>query len=206
VIKNSLRGLGIAGVALVSALTVAACGGTDNHNMPGMAGGNSSAPATAGTATFNDADVAFAQGMIPHHQQAVEMATLAGTRAIDPEIKTLATQIKAAQQPEIDTLDGWLKAWGQPAAAASGHNMPGMSGAMPGMMSDQDMTGLKAATGAAFDKQFATMMIGHHNGAITMARDEQAKGVSPEAKALAGKIINAQQAEVTQLQKITARL
>jgi uncharacterized protein (DUF305 family) len=94
------------------------------------------------------ADIAFAR-MIPHHQQAVEMATLAETRASDPEIKQLAAKIKTAQAPEITTMTGWLTAWGMPTTQAGGHNMPGMSGTegMPGMMSEAEMTQLMAATG-----------------------------------------------------------
>jgi uncharacterized protein (DUF305 family) len=87
-------------------------------------------------ATFNDADATFAQQMIPHHQQAVTMAELAGTRATDPEVKRLAAQIKAAQGPEITTMTGWLSAWGKPAPTDSlDHGMNMSGGSMPGMMS-----------------------------------------------------------------------
>jgi uncharacterized protein (DUF305 family) len=143
----------------VTALMMAACGGSGT---PAMDHGNNTPAASA--AAFNTADVQFAQMMIPHHQQAVEMADLAATRAADPEIKQLAAIIKAARQPEIDTMTGWLTSWKQPTAQAGGHNMPGMGGAMPGMMSDQDMTALKAASSVDFDRQFARAMIARHNG------------------------------------------
>jgi uncharacterized protein (DUF305 family) len=181
-----LRRAAIGVVALLSTALLAACssnnGGHDTGDM------NHGAPPTTGSqpaATFNDGDVMFAQMMVPHHRQAVEMAALADTRASDPQLKQLATQIKAAQDPEITTVSGWLTAWGKQVPAASGHDMGGMSHGMPGMMSDGDMAKLKATSGKAFDKQFAQMMIDHHNGAIQMAGDEQANGTNPDAKALA---------------------
>jgi uncharacterized protein (DUF305 family) len=73
---------------------------------------------------------------------------------------------------------------------------------MPGMMSEQEMTKLKAASGADFDRQFARMMIAHHNGAIEMAREVQSKGTSAEVKTLAAEIERTQKAEVETLQKL----
>jgi uncharacterized protein (DUF305 family) len=64
--------------------------------------------------TFNDADVTFAQNMIAHHQQPVERADLAATRAASAQAKILDTQIKAAQQPETGKMTGWLNAWAIP--------------------------------------------------------------------------------------------
>ncbi|WP_426502622.1 DUF305 domain-containing protein [Dactylosporangium sp. McL0621] len=191
----------LAGATLTLALLVAACG--DHNAMPGMQHGATTAAgsASAGTAAFNDADAMFAQMMIPHHQQAVEMADLADTRATDAEVKTLAGQIKAAQGPEITTMTGWLSSWGKPAPA-----MSGMSHGMPGMMSGADMAKLKAATGKDFDRQFCTMMIAHHQGAIAMSRDELRNGTNADAKALAQRIITAQQAEIDTMNKILARL
>jgi uncharacterized protein (DUF305 family) len=201
--STTVRRALLAGIAAFAALALAtACGGSSGGMNHGGSSTSASAPASA---TFNDADVQFAQTMIPHHQQAVEMATLAETKASDPEIKQLAVQIKAEQDPEIKTLTGLLTAWGQPTAPAGGHNMPGMAG-MPGMMSDQEMASLRAASGKEFDRMFTRMMIAHHTGAIQMARDEQAKGKNPDAKALAATIERTQTAEVAKLQKILDRL
>jgi uncharacterized protein (DUF305 family) len=190
----------LACTAAVSALVLlAACGGNDDD--AGAAG----ATPSVGT-TFNDADVEFAQMMIVHHRQAVEMADLAGTRAADAEIKQLATRIKAAQDPEIVTMTGWLTTWGEPTAApGGGHSMPGMS-SMPGEMSKEDMAKLESAKGTKFDRMFAEMMVDHHNGAIEMARDERATGGNPAAKALAATIEKAQTAEVGTLKQILDRL
>ncbi|MBA3489833.1 MAG: DUF305 domain-containing protein [Longispora sp.] len=203
--STTLRRALLVSALATTALVLAACG---NDGTGGMHHGDAtpSATATASTAAFNNADVHFAQMMIPHHQQAVEMATLAETRATDPEIKQLAGAIKGAQDPEIVLMTGWLSNWGQPTMAPSGHNMPGMGTSMPGMLSDEEMTKLKAASGTNFDRLFAPGMIAHHKGAITMAKDEQAQGASAEAKALAVTIEKTQAAEVATLQKILDRL
>ncbi len=200
---TAIRRAALACAAIIMAVTLAACGGNHSAGSAMNHGGASGKPGTA----FNNADAMFSQAMIPHHQQAVEMSTLAETRAADPELKQLAAQIKAAQDPEIKTMTGWLTAWGQPTMMpSSGHDMGGMHGGMPGMMSDADMAKLKAATGKDFDKQFVQMMIDHHKGAIQMARDEQANGSNPDAKALAGHIVDSQQAEIDKMQKMLARL
>jgi uncharacterized protein (DUF305 family) len=189
-------------VAAGALALLTACGG-NGDSMAGHEGMNSSssAPASAQpSATFNDADVMFAQMMIPHHEQAVEMADLAATRAADPEVKELATKIKAAQDPEIETMKGWLTEWGKPAPEA------GMGHDMPGVMSAEEMAKLEAAKGKEFDRLFAEQMIAHHNGAIEMTRTEQTSGSNPEAKELAKTIETTQQAEVEQLRKILDRL
>ncbi|GAA2697976.1 DUF305 domain-containing protein [Actinoplanes palleronii] len=211
------RGL-LAGAAVTATLVLSACGGDDTAADSGMNHGGTT-PATAASAsaaTFTDADVTFAAMMIPHHQQAVQMAALADGRAGSSEVKDLAATIKAAQQPEIDTMSQWLTAWGHhPMPAMSGPAMPGMDAsampgmdhdAMPGAMSPTDMDKLTTAKGAAFDKQFLTLMISHHEGAITMAQQEVAQGTSPEAKTLAQKIITNQQAEITEMNGLLGEL
>lgn len=159
-----LRRALLAGAAVTVTVLLSACGGGDSSSSgsgtdhgSGMPASSAPASASAG-AVFNDADVTFARMMIEHHRQAIEMAELAGTRAGDPEVKSLAEKIKAAQQPEIDTMTGWLSAWGKPAAMPSmsgGMDTGGMShGPMPGAMSHADMQKLMDATGADFDQQF----------------------------------------------------
>lgn len=179
--------------AVVAALTVAGCGSdTDSNGSTGSSGGQ-----------FNDADVTFAQSMIPHHEQAVEMATMAQERASSTEVEQLADKIEAAQGPEIDTMTGWLEDWGQ--EVFSDDSMGGMdhSGSdMPGMMSDADMGSLGTATGAEFDQMFLEMMIEHHTGAIEMAKTEQQDGENPDAIALAEKIEADQTAELAQMEDL----
>ncbi|WP_438870545.1 DUF305 domain-containing protein [Paractinoplanes brasiliensis] len=205
-----LRSALLAGAAVTATLVLSACGGNDHSSTgTGMNHGATTggSPAASAVGTFNDADVTFAQAMIPHHQQAVQMADMADGRVADAEVKELAGKIRAAQQPEIDTMTGWLTAWGKPApephmSMGSG----GEHGSMPGMMTDDDMNKLMDAKGAAFDKHFLTMMISHHEGAIEMARTEVKQGSNPEAKALAQKIITDQQAEIATMRTILERL
>jgi uncharacterized protein (DUF305 family) len=202
--RSIIRRLSLIAVAGAGAvLLLTSCGGDDST--AGHESMTTSAPAVATasaqpSAQFNDADVEFAQMMIPHHEQAVGMAALADTRASDKAVKTLATKIKAAQEPEIKIMQGWLSAWGK--SAHSG----GMGHDMPGIMSERDMKDLEAAKGRDFDKRFGEMMIAHHNGAIEMARTEQQQGAAPEAKELAKVIETTQQAEVAQLREIVGSL
>ncbi|MCX6422474.1 MAG: DUF305 domain-containing protein [Actinobacteria bacterium] len=144
----------------------------------------------------NAADVMFAQMMIPHHEQAVEMSTLAETRATDVEIVALAALIKNAQQPEIDLMTAWLTAWGysaidQDMAMDMGHGMQGM-------LSDAQLDELRAASGPQFDRLYATYMIAHHEGAIEMAKQVE-NSANSEVAALAKSIIAEQTAEIEQL-------
>lgn len=184
----------------VAALTLAACGGGDNgsghdmngHNMSGPSMGAGSAPATG----HNDQDVMFAQMMIPHHQQAITMAKQAATKASAPEIKQLAGQIEQAQGPEIQKMTGWLQTWGASMSSDDGMHMG------DGMMSDQDMKKLDTLSGKAFDKAFLQMMIRHHQGAISMAKTEQAQGSFADAKAMADSIVTSQSAEITAMRKL----
>ncbi|MBA3369424.1 MAG: DUF305 domain-containing protein [Geodermatophilaceae bacterium] len=147
----------------------------------------------------NAADVSFATEMIPHHRQALEMAEMASTRASSPDVVQLAEEIAGAQDPEIETMSGWLEAWGEPVP----EEMGGMEmGGMPGMMSEEQMRALEGASGAAFDEMFLEMMIEHHTGAIQMAQTEQSDGQYPEAIDLAEQIEEGQTAEVETMQDL----
>jgi uncharacterized protein (DUF305 family) len=186
-----------AGIAAFAALTFAAC--SDNSGDEG--GHDMDSTESESAADFNDADVTFAQMMIPHHEQAVDMAELAATQAADAEVIALAGEIAAAQQPEIDQMTALLEAWGQP-VEMEGHG--GMS--MGGMATEEQMAELEAAQGADFDRLFVELMIVHHEGAVAMAEEHHAEGRNAEAAALAGAIIETQTAEIATLQEIQARL
>ena len=188
--------------------TISACGSssTTASTMPSMNMPTTNSSTVAGAKVHNNADITFALDMIPHHQQAIAMAKLATNRASDPRVKDLATQIEAAQGPEISVLTGWLTSWNAPAPANS-TGMEGMAGmgdnaTMPGMMSDADMSALAASSGAVFDKAFLTMMITHHQGALTMARTEQKAGSNTDAIALAQAIIDGQTKQMAEMSKI----
>ncbi|MFE2568503.1 DUF305 domain-containing protein [Streptomyces mirabilis] len=204
---NPVRRVAAVGVVAAGALMLSACG-SDSDGASGMSGmdhggSKSSATATAKAGDVDEADVTFAQMMIPHHEQAVAMAELADGRASDAEIKDLAAKIEKAQDPEIKTMTGWLKSWGKPTATG---DTPGMDMGSDGMMSDKDMKELKAMQGKEFDKMFAQMMIDHHDGAIAMAKTEQKSGQNADAKKMADAIVRGQSAEVKRLQSILDRL
>jgi uncharacterized protein (DUF305 family) len=141
----------------------------------------------------------FAQMMIVHHAQALEMADLATTRATTPEVVKLAATIYAAQQPEIDLMKSWLKNWG--ASETSEH-----AGHMTGLLSDEQMADLAAANGTDFDKLFLTGMIAHHEGAVAMASDELTNGVDANAVTLAMEIVNAQSTEIEYMKTLLGKL
>ena len=199
-----------------AALALAACGGADDgdtggsaghggHNATASASATASAPSSQGK--HNAADVAFAKGMIPHHRQALEMAGLAPGRAASPEVEKLAAEIEKAQDPEIRTLSGWLTAWGEevPAEGAAMDHSGHGAGAMDGMMTDQEMSGLEDASGEAFDTAFLELMIKHHEGAVTMAEAEQADGAFAPAKKMADEIVTSQSAEIERMKKLLGK-
>lgn len=156
--------------------------------------------ACGGAKDYNDSDIAFAQGMVPHHAQAVVMAEQALKTSQDDDIRALATQIKAAQDPEIKTMNAWLDDWD----AASGHedmgDMDGMKHSTEGMMTKAEMKTLETETGEAFDTAWLTLMIKHHEGAVEQSKTELKDGKNGEAKKLAQQIIDGQEAEIATMQ------
>jgi uncharacterized protein (DUF305 family) len=178
----------------VLALTLTACGGQEKDS-----DSSSSTP-------FNDADVAFATDMIPHHAQALAMVDTTWNQRLDPEVAQLRDDILDAQQPEVETMAGWLEGWGKPVPETGlGHDMGAMSDhsmKMPGMMSDEAMASLKKAHGAEFQRMWLEMMREHHQGAVTMAQDEIDEGKFPKAVALARSIVKGQTAEIQQIERL----
>lgn len=174
------------------ALTVAAAALVLTGCSSGSSGTDEADPA--------DADVAFVQQMIPHHEQAVEMADLAldDDRGASAEVQALATTIEKAQQPEIDTMNGWLEEWGVDGSGHEGHDMSGMTG----MMTEGDMTLLAESTGTDFDELWLAMMIDHHQGAVDMAQSVLDDGEDPEVAELAGTIVSTQEAEIADMKAL----
>jgi uncharacterized protein (DUF305 family) len=213
--------------AAAAALTVgAALSGCATNATPPASTATSSPPVAQ---AHNQADITFAQGMIPHHAQAIAMSQMAAQRAVSPQVKDLAARIQSAQQPEIDQLSGLLRAWNAPVPSTNspmggmaqmgqgqmgqgqmgqgqmgqmGQGQMGPSGAMPGMMSSGQMQQMGQASGAAFDRMFLQMMIIHHQGAVTMAKTELKDGQNPDAGQLAKRIVDAQQREITEMQML----
>lgn len=142
-----------------------------------------------------EADVAFAQQMIPHHEQAVEMSAMVDGAQASPEVEDLAARIAGAQGPEIETMTGWLEEWD-----VDPDGSMGSMGSMEGMMSDDQMAQLDRSSGADFDRRWLTMMIAHHRGAVAMAETVLDEGEDPEVRELAQEIIDGQRAEITEME------
>jgi len=207
-VRRAAAPLGFAALAVLGV----ACGGDESSSSTTTTAATettaaSTAPSTATDASANNSiDVAFAQGMIPHHAQAVEMSELAATNTSNPEVQALAAEIIAAQGPEIELMTEWLTSWGAevPDPGASMDENMEMAGGMmmSGMISEADFEKLRAARDAEFDRLYLELMILHHEGAIEMAQQELDGGDSPEAKALAQRIIDTQQAEITRMEQL----
>lgn len=178
--------------ALLAALTLSACATPAETHHPG----STTTPDAA--REFNAADIEFAQMMIPHHEGAIGMAqSIRNKEGIDPQVTDLAERVQAAQGPEIDQLNHMLEAWGADT---------GMDHDMDDMMPEDDMVALEAASGAEASKLFLEQMIVHHQGAIDMAQAELDDGTNAEAQAMAQEIIDAQEAEIAEMQEILATL
>ena len=201
--RTSLIG---AGALVVLAISTGCSASNEPEHPAGHTSSSSAAaaPTSAAAEAHNDADVMFAQHMIPHHQQAIEMSDIVlAKQGIDPRVTDLAKQIKAAQDPEIEQMRSWLAQWGNPPMPAMiGHDMPSMQG----MMSDADMTALQNAQAVEASKLFLTQMIAHHEGAITMAQTETKDGQYPPAVELAHAIATTQQQEIDTMKSILATL
>ena len=231
------RTMTLTALALASALTLTACGTgaqDENAGAEASATATSSAPAAtpAATATatpsatesatssatgsaeevsaeHNDADVMFAQMMIPHHQQAVEMSEmLLAKDDVPAEVAAFAQKVIDAQGPEIERMNSMLTAWGQDPVDTDGMDgMEGMDhGGMSGMMSEEDMTALDQAQGTEAARLYLEQMTAHHKGAVDMAKDEVEDGQNPQAVQLAEQVIADQEAEITEMQQMLDKL
>lgn len=178
---------------------LAGCGGSSMADMDDM---DDMAVDTVESATdFNDADVMFAQMMIPHHEQAIEMSDI----ALDPTVgasdvvKSLAARIKAAQDPEITTMKAFLTSWKKGLTPDSSMDH---SGSMSGMLSAEDITKLSTLRGAEFDRAWMTGMIAHHEGAIEMAKEVLEDGKDTAVNTLATAVVAAQDTEILEMKEL----
>src|SRR5262245_29543981 len=185
--------------ALAAALFLSSCSNStsDSHaDHP-----KSDEPVITGQpAGYNADDVAFATNMIPHHQQAVDLSALVPDRSTNAQLITLAQQISAAQQPEINVMKVFLVQWNENPDTNSGHG--GHGNTMQGMVDEATMTKLQSRNGAEFDKLWLESMISHHQGAIEMAKAELANGDNVDAKSLANNIVTTQEAEIGQMKQM----
>lgn len=161
-------------------------------------------------ASYTASDVAFMQHMIVHHQQAVDMAKLVKDRTNTPDLLTIAGRIESSQADEIAFMQTWLKERGEPVEdpAMKGH-AEHMHHMMKGMASPEDMKALAAAKGADFDRQFLTLMIAHHDGAVDMVEkllDEEGTAADPVLFQFVGDVESEQKTEIGRMDKVLASL
>ncbi|UUZ60072.1 DUF305 domain-containing protein [Nocardioides sp. B-3] len=184
---------------------------------PAVGCGDDSAPAPQRSETeHNAADVTFASEMLQHHARALSMVDLTLDRPIDPEVRELAEQVRAARAPEIQTFSEWLTDWDEPIPETMrdhvnaghgdehvGESMEGVDTDMPGMMSADEMTALSEASDGEFRAMWLDMMIEHHEGAVEMAQAEIEDGRYQPAVNLAGDIVDTQSAEIETMQALS---
>ncbi len=200
-----MRAASVVAVGLAAVLAFAGCvttaGGGMGHDGHATAGADAAADANA-------ADVMFAQMMIPHHEQAIEMSGLILAKdGVDPEVVDLAEEIAAAQGPEIEQMESWLEEWGVPSmmdADDMDADDMGAMGGMGGMLTDEELDELEAADGSTGTTLFLEGMIEHHEGAIDMAEQHQENGENAEALALSASIIETQTAEIERMREMLA--
>ena len=176
--------------ALLAALTVSACGGHE-------------------AATGRAGDIVFAQDMIPHHEQALEMSALALAADASPEVTALAKEIQAAQDPEIVLMRSWLRDWGAeelPHSGGPGEESDGHEHEMAGMATGEQLLALAEARGAEFDALWIDLMVAHHEGAIEMAEQVAQTTDDLEVQALAAEIIETQAQEIERMQGLQGGL
>jgi uncharacterized protein (DUF305 family) len=189
--------------AVSAAIAFAGCSAEDSMSGTGHNSANPTASASAApVGEFNEADVMFAQMMVPHHHQAVDMSDMVLSKNnINPDVEALAKQIKAAQQPEIDMMTDWLETWGLIQMPEGSHHR-----SSDGMMTEEQMQQLDEANGADGQRLFLEGMIRHHQGAIKMAQAEIASGKNPDAITLAKNIADSQQAEVDTMTELLNKI
>lgn len=212
------RTLVLSTLAVASTLALAACGEATDATTSATST-TTTTPETTETTTataeadgeisadHNDADIMFAQMMIPHHQQAVEMSEmLLAKEGIPAQVVEFAQGVIDAQGPEIDRMNAMLEAWDQQPVTDSGGMDHGKMSGMSGMMSQEDMTALEEAQGTEAARLYLEQMTTHHEGAVDMARDEVADGQNPHAITLAEQVISDQEAEIAQMKQMLTGL
>lgn len=152
------------------------------------------------------ADVRFAEAMIPHHRQALEMAGLAAARTGDPLVTAVADRVLDGQRPEIAVMESWLRSLGRTAPPAHDHGTGDQEMSGYGMASEAELNRLRTARGRAFDALFLALMIRHHEGAVSMAAQELRRGRDRAMRAMAQDVVSGQQIEIARMRGIQRRL
>ena len=179
-------------VVLISLMSLGVSACTVNINVP-----PSMVPNTTDGAQSSDRQVEmFAEMMIPHHQQAIDMSNLALSLSESDDVKDLAKRIIAGQTPEIELMATWID-------DSEANGSMGMMGgyAMGGMASDEEMAALATLSGTEFDQEFLSLMIPHHEGALQMVHMIEGSS-DAEVSQLAEDIVRVQTAEIVEMEAL----
>ncbi len=187
-------------VPVVLSMSLAAC--TINIGLPNQNPSHSDSPmGTSETdSDYSMRDLMFAQMMIPHHEQAIEMSELALEVSNSPELRDLAQRIIEGQSVEVDQMRGWLAEAQWDSGPMGNRDMPGSDG-MGGMASEEELAELAERRGADFDQFFFALMIEHHEGALVMVR-MIAESQNPEVAGLAADIVRVQTEEIAEMESL----
>jgi len=156
-------------------------------------------------AIYTVADVEFMQGMIAHHAQAIYMSRMAAAHNANPRVLKLANKIDQSQVAEIRIMQDWLRRNSQVAPDTSSWRTMKMAG----MLTDDQLKTLDAATGVAFDNAFLTLMIQHHEGALQMVKDLFATaraGQEVDVNVFANDVVTVQTAEIGAMRQMLSQL
>ncbi len=164
-------------------------------------GKTASAASSAPSSGFNDQDVVFLQMMVSHHEQGLQLVRLATGRADRKQVRTLASAVDATESEELKLMESWLGAWSKPATSEAAAQTHLHHGAAPATGA-KEINALRKTKGAGFEPAFLNLFIGHQGSAVEMARTEQSKGVNPDAKAFAGRVVTSRTAEIQQMLRL----
>ncbi|MGV9745296.1 DUF305 domain-containing protein [Rhodococcus zopfii] len=167
-----------------------------------------------GVPAADSVDVGFSQDMSVHHNQAIEMATIALTGSTDQRVQNLAYDILTTQQNQVGQMQGWLSLWDRAPLPtgeymmwmsddaghmhgehAAGHGSAGGSAPMPGMATSQELAALRAASGPELDVLFLQLMLRHHEGGLPMMEYGAEHGETPAVRTLAQTMVDTQTGE-----------
>jgi uncharacterized protein (DUF305 family) len=185
---TSIRLLAV--LAFVPPLIAGGCGGGEEQSRP------SESPRS------NEAEDAFLEAMVPHHESAIQVGKLAVKRAETKEIRALAKDIVSAQQAEIAQIGSiHERLIGTPIDPDEGaHEVLGLSAEEAGM--DHGDAAAALRTAEPFDRAFIDHMVPHHQGAVRMARAVLPSTDDRELRALAQGIVSAQEREIEELEAL----
>jgi uncharacterized protein (DUF305 family) len=196
-------------VIAFAVLALAGCGGEAivprGQGAHGHGATSAAPPVPAASARFNDADVMFAQMMVAHLEQGIDLAQVAKAKATKQQVKDLAGAVDSTQREELAMLKSWLKLWGKPEAPSSDPNVHAAHGGMP-LLDAKVISDIKDKNGAEFDLTYLNLMTGHQGGAVEMARTEQKDGSNPETVAYADRVANSRQGQISQMLALISEL